>query len=75
MMLSALLENIAPAKSASLENIASLLEINKPNPVPFSDFVANFENSLGKISLCMLNTVVWNAIKHTKVTRDPENLF
>jgi hypothetical protein len=26
------------------------LEINNPNPVPLSDFVANFVNSLGKIS-------------------------
>jgi hypothetical protein len=25
-------------------------EINKPNPVPLSDFVANFVNNLGNIS-------------------------
>ena len=27
-----------------------LLEINSPNPVPFSDFVANFVNNLVEIS-------------------------
>ena len=27
-----------------------LLDMNKPNPVPFSDFVANLVNSLGIIS-------------------------
>jgi hypothetical protein len=27
-----------------------LLDINSPNPVPLSDFVANFENNLGNIS-------------------------
>jgi hypothetical protein len=27
-----------------------LFEINNPKPVPVSDFVANFENSLGDIS-------------------------
>jgi len=30
-----------------------LFEINNPNPVPSKDFVANFENSLGKISQSM----------------------
>jgi hypothetical protein len=30
-----------------------LFEINNPNPVPSKDFVANFENSLGKISESM----------------------
>jgi hypothetical protein len=27
-----------------------LFEINNPNPVPLSDFVANFVNNLGNIS-------------------------
>ena len=29
------------------------LEMNNPSPVPLSDLVANFVNSLGRISGCM----------------------
>jgi hypothetical protein len=42
-----------------------LLEINKPNPVPEKDLVANFENNLGNISgfihvpVSFILTIAW----------------
>jgi hypothetical protein len=30
-----------------------LFEINKPSPIPLSDFVANLENNFGYISGCI----------------------